>query len=100
MQSLLQSLESNNAGQPPLDAQPQDPEIDVEVPLSDNTLWDISNIWFPQLDSAPVGGMSEEDQGYYFSLYNNPDWVLMGEDMTDFAEFERHLANLRGGQDS
>ncbi|KAF5013268.1 hypothetical protein FDECE_697 [Fusarium decemcellulare] len=100
MQSLLQSLESNNAGQPPLADQPQDPEIDVEVPLSDNTLWDISNIWFPQLDSAPVGGMSEEDQGYYFSLYNNPDWVLTGEDMTDFAEFERHLANLRGGQDS
>ncbi|KAM5341183.1 hypothetical protein ACJ41O_015292 [Fusarium nematophilum] len=75
----------------------QQAEVDLEG--VDSNIWDnISSLWFLQdSEGLDMAAAAEEYQGYYFSLYNNPDWALTGEDMGDFAEFERHLANLRHG---
>ncbi|KAF4966160.1 hypothetical protein FSARC_6119 [Fusarium sarcochroum] len=77
-----------------------DSDMSMELPLLDDNLWDtINNLWLPAQDDQILGheamnGIIEDDQGSYWSLYNNPGWELTGEHTVDFAEFERHLEDL------
>ncbi|OBS19696.1 hypothetical protein FPOA_11421 [Fusarium poae] len=69
--------------------------------LLDTDLWDnFSNLWVPMTEAA--GGNSQEEMlmadiphdDFYkhcYSMYNNPDWDLTGEDVGDFAELGRHI---------
>ncbi|KAI8669582.1 hypothetical protein NCS57_00773500 [Fusarium keratoplasticum] len=69
--------------------------------LLDTDLWDnFNNLWVPMPDGA--GDNQQQDMmmadippddfyKYCYSMYNNPDWDLTGEDVGDFAELGRHI---------
>ena len=70
------------------------------MPL-DTDLWDnFSNLWVP-LPEATEGNTQQDMMmadippddfyKYCYSMYNNPDWDLTGEDVGDFAELGRHI---------
>ncbi|KAF4970762.1 hypothetical protein FSARC_2275 [Fusarium sarcochroum] len=70
------------------------------MPL-DTDLWDnFSNLWVP-LPEATEGNTHQDMMmadippddfyKYCYSMYNNPDWDLTGEDVGDFAELGRHI---------
>lgn len=75
-------------------------DMSIGLPLLDDNLWDtINNLWLPAQDDQILGHeatsrITEDDQGSYWPLYNNPGWELTGEHTVDFAEFERHLEDL------
>ncbi|KAH8888953.1 hypothetical protein GQ53DRAFT_653257, partial [Thozetella sp. PMI_491] len=64
---------------------------------SDTSLWhDITLLWLPNAESENVtcqrseGG--EPDECFnYFSILENGDWAMTGEDRVDFAELGRHI---------
>jgi proline utilization trans-activator len=69
--------------------------------LLDTDLWDnFNNLWVPMPEGA--GDNQQQDMmmadippddfyKYCYSMYNNPDWDLTGEDVGDFAELGRHI---------
>ncbi|KAM0241774.1 hypothetical protein ACHAPO_001468 [Fusarium lateritium] len=69
--------------------------------LLDTDLWDnFSNLWVPMTEAADGNSQQEmlmadipHDDFYKhcYSMYNNPDWDLTGEDVGDFAELGRHI---------
>jgi proline utilization trans-activator len=69
--------------------------------LLDTDLWDnFSNLWVPMTEAADRNSAQEmmiadipHDDFYKhcYSMYNNPDWDLTGEDVGDFAELGRHI---------
>ncbi|KAF4982938.1 hypothetical protein FZEAL_1508 [Fusarium zealandicum] len=71
--------------------------------LLDTDLWDnFSNLWIPMAEGMgdnPQQNMMMADSvippddfyKYCYSMYNNPDWDLTGEDVGDFAELGRHI---------
>uniref|UniRef100_A0A0D2XQ09 Transcription factor domain-containing protein n=1 Tax=Fusarium oxysporum (strain Fo5176) TaxID=660025 RepID=A0A0D2XQ09_FUSOF len=70
------------------------------MPL-DTDLWDnFSNLWVPMPEVVEGGSQQEMMMGdiptddfykHCYSMYNNPDWDLTGEDVGDFAELGRHI---------
>lgn len=71
----------------------------------DTDMWNsISDIWLPPVDanateSAHVGNLLvdppvEDYYNHYQSLLNDPDWVLTGQDVGDFAELRKHVLRL------
>ncbi|KAH7197884.1 uncharacterized protein B0J16DRAFT_352636 [Fusarium flagelliforme] len=66
--------------------------------LLDTDLWDnFSNLWVPMPETNSQQEMMMADippDDFYkhcYSMYNNPDWDLTGEDVGDFAELGRHI---------
>ncbi|KAJ3527303.1 hypothetical protein NM208_g10767 [Fusarium decemcellulare] len=69
--------------------------------LLDTDLWDnFSNLWVPmaegtgenpQQDIMMADIPPDDFYKYCYSMYNNPDWDLTGEDVGDFAELGRHI---------
>jgi proline utilization trans-activator len=70
------------------------------MPL-DTDLWDnFSNLWVPMPEVVEGSSQQEMMMGdippddfykHCYSMYNNPDWDLTGEDVGDFAELGRHI---------
>ncbi|KAF5027368.1 hypothetical protein F66182_528 [Fusarium sp. NRRL 66182] len=71
--------------------------------LLDTDLWDnFSNLWVPMPETAEGNSQQEMMMAdippdnfykYCYSMYNNPDWDLTGEDVGDFAELGRHIVD-------
>ncbi|KAM5364161.1 hypothetical protein ACJZ2D_011662 [Fusarium nematophilum] len=69
--------------------------------LLDTDLWDnFSNLWVPGAEGTGenppqdimMADIPPDDfYKYCYSMYNNPDWDLTGEDVGDFAELGRHI---------
>ncbi|KAF4991518.1 hypothetical protein FGRMN_7762 [Fusarium graminum] len=72
--------------------------------LLDTGLWDnFSNLWVPMPETAegnPQQGVmmmdipTDDFFKHCYSMYNNPDWDLTGEDAGDFAELGRHIQDV------
>ncbi|CAM1506198.1 Fc.00g058390.m01.CDS01 [Cosmosporella sp. VM-42] len=78
-------------------------EDPIERNVLDTDLWDnFSHIWLPPSENRAedsnhdisISDMPQDEYyKYYYSLYNNLEWSLTGEDIGDFAELGRHLAD-------
>ncbi|KAM0331160.1 hypothetical protein ACHAPQ_006123 [Fusarium lateritium] len=72
--------------------------------LLDTGLWDnFSNLWVPMPETADGDPQQEMMMAdiptddffkHCYSMYNNPDWDLTGEDVGDFAELGRHIQDV------
>jgi proline utilization trans-activator len=72
--------------------------------LLDTGLWDnFSNLWVPMPETAEGDPQQEIIMAdvptddffkHCYSMYNNPDWDLTGEDVGDFAELGRHIQDV------
>lgn len=94
--STLGSLDSSVAGQ---QQDTPNPDMQLEPDLWDN----FATIWIPPTDNRGENlyqdvSMADvsPDEYYkaYFSMYNNADWSLTGEEMGGFAELGRHIQDV------
>ncbi|KAI5467918.1 hypothetical protein BGZ63DRAFT_39626 [Mariannaea sp. PMI_226] len=94
---LDQSVNSSQQNSRPDDTPNQ--EMGLEPDLWDN----FAHIWIPPSDSRGENlyqdvSMADvsPDEYYkaYFSMYNNADWSLTGEEMGGFAELGRHIQDV------
>ncbi|KAH7161234.1 hypothetical protein EDB81DRAFT_784183 [Dactylonectria macrodidyma] len=92
------NLENSMQGQLRPD-ETQNDEIQLEPDLWDN----FAHIWIPPTDGRGEAlyqdvSMADisPDEYYkcYFSMYNNADWSLTGEEMGGFAELGRHIQDV------
>lgn len=69
---------------------------DTQTILADRNIWeDMNYLWAPPSENWKALQSEEAvaPQSLYSNFYGSRNWTFTGEDIEDFAEFERHVAS-------